>query len=112
MTCRQQYEKTGRVRSKDIMEELGFSKPTISFAMKNLCENDYFTMDADRFITLTPKGRSVVEKVYFRHNTHTKFLVLLGVSETYAREDACRIEHIISQESFDRLTDYLAHNKK
>ena len=83
----------GEVRSIDIVNELEFSKPSVSVAMKNLRENGYITVDKDGYIRLTDKGLEIAEKMYERHT-------LLGVDEKVAVEDACRMEHVISAESF------------
>ena len=94
-----QQQKTD-VRSIDIVNELGFSKPSISVAMKNLRNNGYISMDSDGHITLTPSGREIAEKVYERHTFLSTWLADLGVAPDVAAEDACRIEHVISSESF------------
>lgn len=96
------------VRSVDISNELGFKKSSVSVAMKNLRTRNYITVDEDGFIYLTPEGRQVAEMVYDRHKTLTTFLEGLGVSPETAEEDACRIEHVISQESFDALKRHLS----
>ncbi|MDR2671580.1 MAG: metal-dependent transcriptional regulator [Oscillospiraceae bacterium] len=90
----------GAVRSIDIVNELGYSKPSISVAMKNLRENGCIEMDSDGYIRLTEKGAAVAEKMYERHTLFSRWLVSLGVDEKIAGEDACRIEHVISEESF------------
>ena len=92
--------KNGAVRSIDIANELGFSKPSVSVAMKNLRENGYIEVD---YITLLDSGRRIAEKIYERHTTLSKWLVSLGVDAKTAAEDACRIEHIISSESFEAI---------
>jgi len=91
------------VRSIDIANELGFSKPSVSYAMKQFRENGYIVMAPDGIITLTDAGREVAERTYERHTVLTKMLIALGVSEETAREDACRIEHHISEETFEAL---------
>lgn len=96
------------VRSVDISNELGFKKSSVSVAMKNLRTRNYITVDEDGFIYLTPEGRQVAEMVYDRHKTLTTFLEGLGVCPETAEEDACRIEHVISQESFDALKRHLS----
>ena len=95
--------KNGAVRSIDIANELGFSKPSVSVAMKNLRENGYIEVDSSGYITLLDSGRQIAEKIYERHTTHSKWLVSLGVDAKTAAEDACRIEHIISSESFEAI---------
>ncbi len=96
-------ERRGQVRSIDIVNELNFSKPSISVAMKRLRENGYILMDESGFITLTHKGEAIAARIYERHKVLTDCLVGLGVSEEVARADACRIEHVISEETFLRL---------
>lgn len=95
--------KNGAVRSIDIANELGFSKPSVSVAMKNLRENGYIEVDSSGYITLLDSGMQIAEKIYERHTTLSKWLVSLGVDDKTAAEDACRIEHIISSESFEAI---------
>ena len=95
--------RNGNVRSIDIVSELGFSKPSVSVAMKNLRENGYIQMDESGYITLLAPGRAIAEKIYERHTFLTEWLVRLGVSSQTAAEDACRIEHVISDESFQAM---------
>lgn len=90
----------GEVRSIDIVNELEFSKPSVSVAMKNLRENGYTTVDKDGYIRLTDKGLEIAEKMYERHTLLSQWLIKLGVDEKVAVEDACRMEHVISAESF------------
>ena len=90
----------GEVRSIDILNELEFSKPSVSVAMKNLRENGYITVDKDGYIRLTDKGLEIAEKMYERHTLLSQWLIKLGVDEKVAVEDACRMEHVISAESF------------
>ena len=90
----------GEVRSIDIVNELEFSKPSVSVAMKNLRENGYITVDKDGYIRLTDKGLEIAEKMYERHTLLSQWLIKLGVDEKDAEEDACRMEHDISAESF------------
>lgn len=97
----------GMVRSIDIVNELEFSKPSVSVAMKNLRENGYIEMDKDGYIMLLDKGREIAEKIYERHTTLSKYLVALGVDPVVAAEDACRIEHVISAESFEAIKNYI-----
>ena len=95
----------GNVRSIDIVHELGFSKPSVSVAMKKLRENGYIDMDADGYITLLPPGEEIANRIYSRHKIMTQFLLLLGVSPEVAAEDACKMEHDISDETFDRILE-------
>ncbi len=97
----------GFVRSIDIANMLGYSKPSISIAMKHLRENGYVTMDKDNYIDLTEAGQKIAERIYFRHQTLTQFLEGLGVSHENADKDACKIEHDISDESFGKLREFL-----
>lgn len=90
----------GEVRSIDIVNELELSKPSVSVAMKNLRENGYITVDKDGYIRLTDKGLEIAEKMHERHTLLSQWLIKLGVDEKVAVEDACRMEHVISAESF------------
>ncbi len=91
------------VRSVDIAAELGFSKPSVSVAMKNLRQSGHITVSPEGYIQLTDKGREVAEMIYGRHTTLSKWLTGLGVDPRVAAEDACRIEHVISAESFEAI---------
>ena len=93
-------KKKGAVRSVDIGDEMGFSRPSVSVALKKLREDGLAAMDADGFITLTEKGEAAASQVYDRHSTLFDWLLALGVSETAAATDACRMEHVLSDESF------------
>lgn len=101
-------ERLGQVRSIDIATELGFSKPSISIAMKRFRENGYIEMDSQGMITLTESGMEIAEKIYERHRFLSYYLQKIGVSEKTAAEDACRIEHVISEETFERLQEHVA----
>ncbi len=105
-------EQKGVVRSIDIAAGLGVTKPSVSIAMKRLRENGYIVMDRDNLITLTETGYGIASKIYDRHKTLTRFLQMLGVRDETAREDACRLEHDISQESYEALLRYLNGQKK
>lgn len=96
-------EKKGEVRSIDIANELEYSKPSVSVAMKNLREDGYITTTSDGYITLTERGAEVAQRMYERHTLITRWFVSLGVSEKVASEDACRIEHVLSAETFDAI---------
>lgn len=96
-------EEKGEVRSIDIVNKLNFSKPSVSVAMKHLEENGYIKRNASGNIFLLPPGKKIAETIYERHNTLTKILIHLGVDPQIAREDACKIEHDISDESFEAL---------
>ena len=95
------------VRSVDISTELGYKKSSVSIAMKNLREKNHITVTDAGFIYLTDSGREIAEMIYERHEFLSSFLTNLGVDETIATEDACKIEHVISKESFDALKKYI-----
>jgi len=96
-------QKSNFVRSIDVCEYMGFSKPSVSRAVGLLKEGEYIVVDPDGYITLTDKGVEVATKMYERHTLLTKFLMNLGVSEEVATDDACKIEHHLSDESFEAL---------
>ena len=96
-------EEKGYVRSVDIADDLHVTKPSVSYAVKRLRENGYLTMDHSGFITLTDKGLEIAEKIYTRHKTLTKFFISLGVNPEVALEDACKVEHDLSDETFSAL---------
>ena len=96
-------EQKGHARSVDIAAGLNVSKPSVSVAMKRLRENGYIKMSTDNMISLTDKGYAIARKIYDRHQVLTKYLVQLGVPEDIAREDACKIEHDLSEESFNAI---------
>ena len=100
-------EDKGAVRSIDIVRLLGFSKPSVSRAMALLRENGYITVDRDGFINLTEPGLAVASRIYERHRLLSKWLTALGVSPDVASEDACRVEHDISDETFEKLKAYI-----
>jgi Mn-dependent DtxR family transcriptional regulator len=91
------------VRSVDIAEELGYKKSSISVAMKNLREKEHITVTKEGFIYLTDTGKEIAEMIFERHELLTKWLMSLGVDETIASEDACKIEHVLSTESFEAI---------
>ena len=97
--------KNGTVRSIDIVRDLDYSKPSVSVAMKRLRENGYIKMDSDGCITLLPPGEEIATRIYARHQLLTEFLVQLGVSPENAAADACKIEHDISDESYERIKE-------
>lgn len=99
-------KRLGQVRSIDIVNELSYSKPSVSVAMKNLRTNGYIQMDKEGYITLLDKGYSIAQKIYERHTFLTKWLTDLGVDPDIAARDACRIEHVISAESFSKLKEH------
>lgn len=101
------HKKQGVVRSIDIATELSVSKPSVSVAMKNLRNNGYIEMDADGHITLLEQGYQIAAKMYERHTLMTQWLVRLGVDPAIAAEDACKIEHVISESTFEALKQHM-----
>ena len=101
-------KRNGMVRSIDIASELEYTKPSVSIAMKNLRENGYIEMDKFGYITLLDTGLAIAEAVYERHTALSNFLTAIGVSEQTAKEDACRMEHIISAETFEAIKKHTA----
>lgn len=95
--------KKGTVRSIDIAREMNFSKPSVSIAMKKLLQDGLISVNPSREIDLTPAGREIAERIYERHIIISEILMKLGVEETTAVKEACRIEHVISQDSFEKL---------
>ena len=96
-------EQKGYARSVDVAGLLGVTKPSVSFAMKKLRENGYITMDEDNLLALTASGEAIARRILDRHNTLSSFLVSLGVDETVAREDACKMEHDLSEASYEAI---------
>ena len=96
-------ERYGYIRSIDIANELNVTKPSVSYATKRLRENGYITMDKDGLITLTERGMSIAASMLDRHHTLTQFLMALGVDQETAEADACKMEHDISQTSFEAI---------
>lgn len=96
-------KKHGQVRSIDIADEMSVTKPSVSVAMKKLRTNGYISVDKDGYITLEESGLEIAERMYERHTLITDWLINIGVSPEKASEDACRIEHIISVETFEAL---------
>ena len=99
-------ERKGEVHSIDIANELGFSKPSVSVAMKNLRQAGYISMDGNGAITLEPPGYEIASRIYQRHKLLTRILAALGVDEETAAQDACKIEHDLSPETFEKLRAY------
>ena len=106
LSRRKQY-----VRSIEIVNELNFSKPSVSVAMKHLRENGHIVMDEDGYITLTEAGNTIANSIYERHQVISALLIKLGVEDETAKEEACRIEHDISQDTFEKLKVWLLQNK-
>ena len=100
----------GEVRSVDIVNELEFTRPSVSVAMKKLRESGHIKMDDDGYITLTESGMRTAKRMLERHNTLTGFLTQLGVDKETAAKDACRIEHVISEQSFEKISRFVADN--
>ena len=100
------------VRSIDVAKHLGFSKPSVSVAMKRLRENGYVNMDENNYLTQTEAGKEIAVKVFERHNVLAGFLRSVGISAETAARDACRIEHVISDESFQVLKNLYLKSKK
>ena len=96
-------ERKGIVHSIDIAEELGYSKASVSVAMKKLRENGFISMEKNGALRLLPSGREIAERIYERHKIHTSFFVKLGVDEDTAARDACKVEHDLSPATFDAL---------
>ncbi len=100
-------EEKGAVRSIDIVRHMDFSKPSVSRAMSLLRENGYITMDREGYIELTPSGYEIASRIYERHRLLTQWLIRLGVSPQVAADDACRLEHDMSAETFQKLKDHI-----
>ena len=96
-------EKHGYIRSIDVAEHLGVTKPSVTYTTKRLRESGYITMDRDGLITLTESGMAIATKMLDRHKTLTKFLIAIGVDQKTAEQDACKIEHDISQQTYDAM---------
>ncbi len=102
--------KNGYVRSIDVAHELSFSKPSVSVAMKNFREKGYITISDDGNILLTDKGLAIAERVFERHHIIASALIALGVDEETAYQDSCKIEHDISDASFEKIKEHLSKN--
>ena len=100
-------EEKGYARSVDIATGLGVSKPSVSVAMKQLREGNYIVMDKDNYITLTDTGMEIAQRIYERHKVLTRMLTMIGVDEKIAEDDACKVEHDISVQTFTALKDHL-----
>lgn len=103
-------QESSNVRAIDIGEHLGYSKPSVSRAVGILKKGEYISVDKDGFISLTPSGKAVAESLYERHTVISNFLIALGVDKETATEDACRIEHVISEESFNAIKKHIKEN--
>ena len=103
-------EKNGYIRSIDIARHLGVTKPSVSYAVKRLKESGYINMESNGPITLAPPGREIATRIYQRHKALRTFLEMLGVDPEMAEEDACKIEHVISHDTYDAICDYVNEN--
>ena len=106
------YEEKGYIRSIDIAKHLGVTKPSVSYAVKRLRESGYINMNANGPITLAPAGYKIARRIYERHKALTAFLVKLGVSQEQAEEDACKIEHDISHETYVSICDFVNEGRE
>ena len=100
------------VRSIDVARHLGYSKPSVSVAMKRLRENGYVNMDANSFLTLTESGLAIARSSYERHQVISGYLMSIGVSKETALKDACRIEHVLSEETFHKIKEIFYQSRK
>jgi len=100
-------QRRGQVRSIDIVNELGYSKPSVSIAMKKLRQENHITVTDAGFIYLTDSGKEIANMIYERHEFISKWLIELGVPEEIATDDACQMEHVISRESFNAIKEYV-----
>ena len=105
------HERHGLVRSIDIANELHFSKPSVSVAMKKLRESGYIEMDKDGFISLLPSGEEIARRIYERHKLLTQFFIRLGVDPEVAAADACKVEHDLSEETFQNMKEHALGGK-
>ena len=105
-------KKTGAVRSIDIVDEMGFSKPSVSVAMKKLREKELICMDDDGYITLTENGTNAAKQVYERHSVLYDWLVSMGINQKQAATDACRMEHVLSEDTFFAIKNLYEVSKK
>ena len=103
-------EKHGYIRSIDVAEYLGVTKPSVTYTTKRLKENGYITMDKDGHITLTDSGMEIASKVLDRHKTLTDFLISIGIDKETAEADACKMEHDISQNTYEAICTYARNN--
>lgn len=105
-------KRLGVVRSIDIVREMNFSKPSVSIAMKRFRENGYIQVDAEGYITLTEKGKQIAQRIYERHMVIAAALMALGVDEATAYQDACRMEHDLSEKSYQCIKEHYLKNLK
>lgn len=103
---------SSKVRSIDVARHLGYSKPSVSVAMKRLRENGYVNMDDNNLLTLTESGLAIARSIYERHQVISGYLMSIGVSEETALKDACRIEHVLSEETFHKIKEIFYQSRK
>lgn len=103
---------SSEVRSIDVARHLGYSKPSVSVAMKRLRENGYVNMDDNNLLTLTESGLAIARSIYERHQVISGYLISIGVSEETALKDACRIEHVLSEETFHKIKEIFYQTRK
>ena len=103
---------SSEVRSIDVARHLGYSKPSVSVAMKRLRENGYVNMDDNNLLTLTESGLAIARSIYERHHVISGYLMSIGVSEETALKDACRIEHVLSEETFHKIKEIFYQSRK
>lgn len=103
---------SSEVRSIDVARHLGYSKPSVSVAMKRLRENGYVNMDDNNLLTLTESGLAIARNIYERHQVISGYLMSIGVSEETALKDACRIEHVLSEETFHKIKEIFYQSRK
>ncbi len=105
-------QKQGQVRSIDIVAELHYSKPSVSVAMKKLRESGHVCMDENGLLTLTPSGEAIAQRIYERHRVLARMLTALGVDEDTAAQEACRIEHVISDDTFEKIKNHFLEKRE
>lgn len=105
------HQQKGFVRSIDVCERMGYSKPSVSRAVSLLKQGEYITVDREGFLYLTDAGREVAEKIYERHTVLTQLLISIGVDPAVAEEDACRVEHDISDETFAKIKEHVTREQ-
>ena len=105
-------EQHGYIRSVDVADHLGVTKPSVTYATKQLKQNGFITMDRDGLITLTESGMEIADRIYTRHKTLTEFFMRIGVDEKTAREDACKVEHDLSEETYSKMIAFAEKAEK
>ena len=105
-------EQHGYIRSVDVADHLGVTKPSVTYATKQLKQNGFITMDRDGLITLTESGMEIADRIYTRHKTLTEFFIRIGVDEKTAREDACKVEHDLSEETYSKMIAFAEKAEK